>query len=83
MADALPDATDLAVRVETGPEALQGKSLQLRVPGTEVANVKAGGLAALGLIEGDSVCICVAAAPTTDPEAVRNWLERVACRDGS
>lgn len=80
MADALPEATDVTATVVAGPAALVGKSVSLRLPGMEAARLKAGELAAYGLVDEAGPCICVAAAPSQDAAAAGNWLSGWTCQ---
>lgn len=79
MADALPEATDMVGWVLIGPQALQGQQIRLRLPGIEARKLAVGQPAALGLIGGDHICICVAAAPVQEDAASRRWLDAWKC----
>ena len=58
-----------------------GKPVTLRLPRLELRDVKAGGLAGLGVI-GDAICICVAPAPEDlSGDAAADWLTTMPCGD--
>jgi len=79
MANALPDATDVVASVVSGPENLVGKDLSMRIPGVEADKLKVGEHAAIGLVENNTIGICVSAAPTADTHALKDWLNRWNC----
>lgn len=80
MAAALPDATDVVATVDEQSPVLAGQRLKLELPGMEARKLKAGGWAALGLIEGHTVCACVEPSPADSATAARQWLPDARCR---
>lgn len=80
LADALPDPRDVTVSVISGPQALTGRKLTLRLPAMESDKLKVDGHAAFGLIENNAVCVCVAAAPATNSEEEKTWFQQWSCR---
>jgi hypothetical protein len=56
-----------------------GKTVSLRVPGAEANKLKAGEPAAIALVSGNSICVCVAAAPITETSALKRWLDGWNC----
>jgi hypothetical protein len=78
-ADALPDATDIVASVVAGPAALLGSTVSLRVPGAEVKTLAQDRYAALGLVNNDTICTCIAAAPTDNLADAQTWLRDKAC----
>jgi hypothetical protein len=79
VASALPDPKDLEVSVISGPGQLVGQRLRLRLPGVEAGKLTVGAHAALGLITNNTVCSCVAAVPTTNPQEEVAWLAQWSC----
>lgn len=79
MADALPDATDVTVVVDSAAALHAGRRLQLKLPGIEARKLKAGDWAALGLIENGTVCVCVAGSPARSADEARAWLPGAPC----
>ena len=81
MAGFLPDPVNLSGTVVDGEESWVGKPVTLRLPRLELRDVKAGGLAGLGVI-GDAICICVAPAPEDlSGDAAADWLTTMPCGD--
>ncbi|MCX7113496.1 MAG: hypothetical protein NTX45_26035 [Proteobacteria bacterium] len=80
LADSLPDAKDVVVAVISGSEALVGQTLTLRVPGMEADKLKVGGHAALGLINNNSVCVCVSVVPVKNPDEIKTWFNQWICQ---
>ena len=78
-ANALPEATDIVMEVTSGPVDLAGKTVTLRVPGMEAAKLRSGMPAAFGLVQGNSTCICVAAAPAGDVAELEKWFSGWSC----
>lgn len=81
LADSLPDATEVAAAVVSGPEDFKAKTVSVRVPGMEAKTLKIGQHAALGLISGNAVCICIIGAPANNPDEVRSWFMETACQE--
>ncbi|WP_288053585.1 hypothetical protein [Methylobacter sp.] len=79
MANALPDATDVSASIESGQENLVGRELSIRIPGMEAQKLKVGEHAAIGLVEGNTIGICVSAAPTADKQELANWFNQWRC----
>jgi hypothetical protein len=78
-ADSLPDATDIVATVVAGPSALVGSTVSLRVPGAEVKSLVQDRFAALGLVSDNTICTCIAEAPTNNLAEAQTWLRDKAC----
>lgn len=59
LANALPDATDVVGTVLTGPDRLMGKRISMRIPDVEAQKLKLGEHAGIGLVGGNTICVCV------------------------
>ncbi len=79
LAAALPDATDVLASVVSGPTHFVGKLLALQLPGMEAAKLKVGERAAIGLIENNTISICLAAVPA-DTADMATWLANWNCK---
>ena len=73
LADNLPDAQIISGTVVNTNASLDGKTVSLIVPKLEIASIKPGGYAVIGIVE-SSTCICIVPAESIDVE-----INRVAC----
>lgn len=77
LANAIPDATDVAASIVAGPKSLIGLNLSMRLPGMEANKLKVGKHAVIGLAVGEIVCVF--ASPEIDGQHPENWLSQWDC----
>jgi hypothetical protein len=80
LAGSLPQATNIVAYVATGPKDLQGQIISMRVPGEVAKGLLVGDKAAIALINGNKVGICLAATALTDSQAIGAWFEGWKCK---
>lgn len=78
MADALPDAKVVTARVVKGEVGRIGQTVKMRLPGIEADKLHLTGYAAVGLVERNSICICLDVAPA-DMTQMERWYEGWSC----
>lgn len=76
---ALPEATDVSAQVVLGPEAMLGKKISVRLPGLEARKLKKDQFAAVGLVAGNALAVCVEHVPVQELEPARSWLQQWNC----